>query len=230
MSYYDSHKCYSYHPCKQSYKCKIKNPKKNQCNRSIPEFLYPQINPCPIVSYSTTASIPTPVLGNGTITTITNFSLSPIINGVLSNFNIELTNFNTNSSGFVSNNINNGLSINQQFPINNSNIITLSNGQFTIPISGQYLITTYIGFDDSTTDNGTRQLYIYKINESSGVTTLVSSNNRNATTGYNTYISIATVVDITANDKIYFAISQVNSTTTTLSTMPDARFEINRLC
>ncbi len=149
---------------------------------------------------------------------------------MLSTFNVEQTNFNNNSAAFINNNINTGVAVNQPFSINNSNIIMLSNGQFTIPISGQYLITAFIGFDDSATDNGIRQFDIYQINGSSGVTTLVSSNNRNATTGYNTYISVATIVGITANDKIYFAISQINSTTTTLSTMPDARFEINRLC
>ena len=180
----------------------------------------PVINPCPAVSYTTSAPVPTAIAGGtsatiGPITTIMTFSPIAIINGCV---NSSVINTTTCTNGVVIagyNATNSILNINSTCSnvnsscstVTNSNlsiILNIATGQFTVPIAGRYLITAFIGFADSGTaaaGSGTRQFYIYKIDATTSVVTLLAEDSRNAVVTGNTYISITTVTDANANDR-----------------------------
>lgn len=215
------------------------------------------VNRCPIVSYTTTAPTATAVPSGtavtlGAPTPIITFSTAPIVNGGLANTTTNnicingvvmagLTNanlINMNNAGVISNShvLGNQLLSNNLFPIasainNNVIILNTATGQFIVPSVGRYLITGFIGFAEAGTGGagvGTRQFYIYKIDGTTGTITLLAEDSRNAVTSGNTYISLSTVADLNANDRIYFAVGQ--NSLVALSTTIDGRFTINRLC
>jgi len=74
---------------------------------------------------------------------------------------------------------------------------------------------------------GTRELYIYKVDGSTGVISLIASDSRNAATIGTTNITLTTVADLKANDRIFIAASQ--SSGAPLNTT-EARIAIVRLC
>lgn len=123
-------------------------------------------------------------------------------------------------------------------PIPSTNIGNIvlngTNGQFTVPICGRYIITAMIGFVETsiTIVGGTRQLYIYKVDGTTGSLTLLAEDSRNAVITGNTYVSIATTADLNPGDRIFLAATQNNTGTGTpsVTTTTDGRFTISRLC
>ena len=119
-------------------------------------------------------------------------------------------------------------------PSTNLGNITLNatNGQFTIPISGRYIISAFIGFVETATTiiGGTRQVYIYKVDGTTSSLTLLAEDSRNAVTTGNTYASIATTADLNAGDRIFIAATQNNTAAIAVTTTTDGRLAITRLC
>lgn len=112
-------------------------------------------------------------------------------------------------------------------PTSNVGGITLniSNGQFTVPIAGRYLISGTVGFVLNAT--GSRELDIYKFDPITNVFTLLASDSRPANADSPTYITLTTFAELNINDKILFVASQNSGVTLTLTT--DGRFIITRL-
>lgn len=104
-------------------------------------------------------------------------------------------------------------------------ILNTANGQFTIPISGRYLLSGFISFTANTT--GTRETYIYKIDSTTGVISLLTSDTRNATSAGVTSVTITTVAELNAGNQIFFAVTQ--SSGSNLNTTTDNKFVIARL-
>lgn len=111
-------------------------------------------------------------------------------------------------------------------------IVNAINGQFTVPQSGRYVITAFIGFIETTTSivGGTRQVYIYKVDGTTNALTLLAEDSRNAVTTGNTYVSIATTADLNSNDRIFVAATQNNTAAISVTTTTDGRFTLTRLC
>ena len=178
------------------------NPCSNPCQpiQCAPIPCQPVINQCPNVSYIT--SIPT-----GTV--IPSGAAAPIgtVTPILGYSPVPSTSIG-------------GITLNA------------TNGQFTVPIVGRYIITAFIGFVETPTTiiGGTRQLYIYKVDGTTGALTLLAEDSRNAVTTGNTYISIATTADLNAGDRIFVAATQNNTAAIPVTTTTDGRFTITRLC
>ncbi len=100
-----------------------------------------------------------------------------------------------------------------------------SNGQFTIPCAGRYTLSIFVGFSANAV--GTREVYIYRIDASTGVISLLVSDSRNATSVGPTNVTISTSVDLNANDRIFFAVTQNSGSTLTTT---ETRAAIVRLC
>ncbi|AZL89950.1 hypothetical protein QKC54_gp0214 [Megavirus baoshan] len=113
-------------------------------------------------------------------------------------------------------------------PTKNVGGITLNTttNQFTLPLAGRYLISSYIGI--SANSVGTRESYIYRVNGTTGVISLITSDSRNATAVGPTYITLTTEDRFNAGDRIFFAVTQNSGSV--LTTTADNRFTITRLC
>uniref|UniRef100_A0A6G6AAL6 Uncharacterized protein n=1 Tax=Borely moumouvirus TaxID=2712067 RepID=A0A6G6AAL6_9VIRU len=112
-------------------------------------------------------------------------------------------------------------------PTRNIGGITLNTttNQFTLPLAGRYLITSFIGISANPT--GTRESYIYRVSGTTGVISLITTDSRNATDVGPTYINLATEDSFQAGDRIFFAVTQNSGTV--LTTTPNSRFTITRL-
>lgn len=100
-----------------------------------------------------------------------------------------------------------------------------TNGQFTVPLAGRYLVSASVVF--SVNPTGTRQLYVYKITAASGIISLVSATGANAALSGPTYLNISTVAEMAANDRLFFAVTQDSGAALTIST--DTKFVISLL-
>jgi hypothetical protein len=201
--YYNRNQCHN--PCQQS---QCHNPcqqqlQQLQCHDPCRQQIQcpNPCNPCPAVSYITTIPTPTPNIPSGL--PAPTGTVTPII-------------------GF------------SPTPSTNIGGITLNgtNGQFTIPVTGRYVITAFVGFVETPTTvaGGTRQLYIYKVDGTTGALTLLAEDSRNAVITGNTYISIATTADLNPGDRVFIAATQSNTAGTPINTTTDGRFTITRLC
>jgi len=205
---------YSYcNPCKQNY-CQIQyNPCQIQCNpcqsQCVPSPcpIYPPISPCPAVTYitssSTITSIPTGTVGVAP-TPIPIGSTTIPVNTVTSI---------TGLTGVPTINIG-GITVNA------------TTGQLTVPIAGRYDISAYVSFMANAI--GTREIYIYKVDVTTGIISLLASDSRNATIVGSTNATISTTAQLNSGDRIFYAVTQ-NSGTVIITTT-DSRFTITRLC
>ncbi|AGC01714.1 hypothetical protein H012_gp751 [Acanthamoeba polyphaga moumouvirus] len=112
-------------------------------------------------------------------------------------------------------------------PTRNVGGITLNTttNQFTIPLAGRYLITSFIGITANPT--GVRESYIYRVSGTTGVISLIASDSRNATDVGATFINLTTEDYFQAGDRIFFAVAQNSGAV--LSTTSNSRFTITRL-
>lgn len=153
----------------------------------------------------------------------------------------------TNTSALIANTVVNGTTPLQPFPTGSTSIpatssaivnfltvplvssggITLNatNGQFTVPVSGRYLISATIGFTTNAT--GSRELDIYKYNTTTGIYTLLASDSRLANADSPTYITVTTAAELSANEIIVFVASQNSGAPLNLTT--DGRVAITRI-
>lgn len=105
--------------------------------------------------------------------------------------------------------------------------VNTTNGQFTIPAAGRYIITGYFGFSSNAV--GSRELYVYKIDGTTGVISLLALDSRNAvtTTGEPTNITITTAWSFNASDRVFFAATQNSGSS--LTTTTDSQVSIVRI-
>lgn len=118
--------------------------------------------------------------------------------------------------------------------------ITVLNGFFTVPCSGQYLITTVGCFTTAgtTTAGDFRKLYIYSVDHVSGLVTLQAEESvvpiptgPNGTTTGHTCLNLSYIVDLKANDRVFIAARQVTQLgdTTVVNLSANTRTAIKRL-
>ena len=100
-------------------------------------------------------------------------------------------------------------------------------GQFTIPIAGRYLLSAFVAFAPNSF-GGTRDVYIYKIDGSTGVITLLAANTTPGNTSITSYNTVTTFDNLQVGDRIFFAATQNSGAPVTVTT--ESRFGITRLC
>lgn len=185
----------------------------NSCNPCNP------CNPCPNICGPQVCNIPCPVqpvayIANAAVTTsvLSVNPPNPIPIGSIT-FPPLSTNV-TVISGFSGT------------PTTNVGCITnnITSGQFTLPVAGRYELSAYVSFTANSV--GTRELYLYKVDGSTGVISLIVSDSRNAATVGTTNITLTTIAEFKANDRLFIAASQ--SSGASLSTT-EARIAIVRL-
>jgi len=108
--------------------------------------------------------------------------------------------------------------------------VNAGTGQFTVPIAGRYTISAFVTFDAPTGFGsvGTREVYIYKIDATTSIISLFASDSRNAVATGQTSVTVSTIADLKAGDRIFFAAAQNSGTTITTTT--NNRFVISRTC
>lgn len=186
----------------------------NSCNpcQTVGNPCQTVCNPCPNVTFIATAPTattitPSPVLP-APLPQIPPNTTNPAVAGV-----IPLTGFTAISTNCG------GISFNT------------SNGQFTVPIAGRYDISGMVGFVESTNPpTGLRSFSIYRIDASTGIISLLASDTRAPVANGNTYISLSTVADLRAGDRIFFTASQNQTSQANLLTTTDTRVAITRIC
>jgi hypothetical protein len=185
----------------------------NQCqpNISCQTICHPHPHPieppfCPPVTYITTAptvtSIPTSAVGVA-LPQIPIGSITVPINTVTV----------INGYGTPTTNIG-GITLN------------ITNGHFTIPIAGKYIISAYIGF--TALPVGVREVDIYKVDASTGIISLIVANSTNAVFTGNTLVTLTTIAELRANDRLFVSVTQNSGSI--ISTTFDTRVAITRVC
>ncbi len=113
-------------------------------------------------------------------------------------------------------------------PVTNVGGITVNTitGQFTIPLTGRYLVTAYFSIADN--PSGTRSAYLYRVDGKTGVMSLIVVDSRNATQVGPTNITVQTVIEFNARDKLFMAVAQNSGTS--LINLPTSRMVLTRLC
>lgn len=104
-------------------------------------------------------------------------------------------------------------------------IVNTSTGQFTVPSGGNYNIICYIGIAANAT--GTREFYIYRVDATTGIISLIAMDSRNATAVGSTYANLSADVDLNAGDRIFFAVTQNSGSI--LTTTSDNRFSLVKM-
>jgi len=119
-------------------------------------------------------------------------------------------------------------------PTTNIGGISQNGGFFTIPIAGRYIITTDICFAAPTlpvTATDTREVYIYRIDATTGIITLLAVDTRTPVSGTPTCINVATVADLHSGDRIFIAaIARQPITSGATVTITSGRLAITRVC
>lgn len=126
-------------------------------------------------------------------------------------------------------------------PTTNVGGIAVNNGQFIIPIAGRYDISGTVCLDvpaNSVIPAGsTFTLYIYKVDVTTGVITLLAANTAPFTGAGTTPTVIttscsnaATTADLAAGDRVFFAVTQNTGLATVTTSTTAGRFAITRLC
>jgi hypothetical protein len=112
---------------------------------------------------------------------------------------------------------------------------TPSSGQFTVPLTGRYIISSSYAFEfttGTTAGVGIRYAYIYKVDAVTNVMTLLAEDNRNAAAVGTTAITLSTVANLNAGDRIFFAAAQNSGLSINIAPLenPANYFSITRLC
>lgn len=110
-----------------------------------------------------------------------------------------------------------------------------SNGQFTIPISGRYIISAFISFAAIPIGNNlgiSREVYIFKVDAQTNIIILLAADTRAPTTVGPTRITVTTIANLNANDRIFFAVAQNTGQIIDIFPIADPanRFAITRIC
>lgn len=204
---YYSRKCYSNcDPCQT-----VCNPCQTVCNPCQQQcFPCPQTF-CPNVSYINNATTSTTVVSGGVdipAGTIIPTGSTTVPAGTVTVISGFTGTPSTNFGGVISN-----------------------NGFFTIPIAGKYIITANVCFATTAgiTPGDFRELYIYRVDASTGIVSLLAADSRPPVLGNNTCINISTNADLGTGDRIFIAARQVTSGGTSVTTVVGSRIAITRL-
>jgi len=97
-------------------------------------------------------------------------------------------------------------------------VLNTATSQFTIPIPGRYIISGEISFPGTLTIPvpimNTRAFYIYRVDVTTGIINLLASDSREAATGTApTNITLTTIAELNAGDRIFFAATQNSGAT-----------------
>lgn len=189
--------------CNGCNRCNITNPCPSVCPSICPPVCSTICSPvCPNITYITTTPTSTTIQSGGT--SIPQGSTSIPINTV------------TIISGY------------NALPSTNVGGITLgSNNQFSIPAFGRYFISANVSFA-SNGASGNVTLYIYKIDISNSIISLLSANSVPLSIIHNCSDTVSTIADLSASDRIFFAATQ-NSSLPVNTATTNNRYTITRL-
>lgn len=197
-------------------------------NCYYPQYSYPQYSvPCP--TPTPICPVPTPVCP--IVTYITNIASSTaILSGGTSipAGTVIPTGSTAVPAGTVT--VVNGYT---GAPIKNEGGIIPNNGFFTVPVAGRYIISSNQCFNSVATVASTdvREVYIYKVEASTGLVTMIADDSRTPIAGSATCVNVSSVVDLAANDRIFIAVRQTNVAATTIDTVAaSGRLAIARIC
>jgi hypothetical protein len=118
-------------------------------------------------------------------------------------------------------------------PTTNVGGIIQNNGFFTVPTSGRYIIAADVCFVAPTLVSATdsRVLYIYSVNAITGLVSLLAVDSRLPIMGLPTCINLTAIADLTCNDRIFVAATQLSATGESVSTIAGTgRISITRIC
>jgi len=172
------------------------------CQQPVCNPCQPVSNPCPNITYIALASIATTVPTGGTPIPIGSTTIPA---GTVTVIN-----------GFTG------------VPATNIGGITLINGQFAVPCAGRYFISGTVCFVANAV--GTRTLYIYRVDASTGIISQLAANTVPAVSAtVPTCVNASTAADLRAGDRIFFAVTQTSGANLD-TTVTDNRFVITHLC
>ena len=114
-------------------------------------------------------------------------------------------------------------------------------GQFTIPVSGTYLISAYVSFPATIgtlpgsgilSINDIRAVYIYRVHSATGRIVLLAADTRNSPPIGPTRVTVTITTNLTVGDHIFFAVAQNTGAIINIFTVTDPanRFAITRIC
>jgi len=167
--------------------------------------------PCPSVTYISTT---------GTITTVLPGNEIPAGTTILPNSTSVPANTVTVITGY------------QGTPSTYVGCISLNNGFFTIPVTGLYTLSItgcFAAPANAVTTGDYRRLFIYKVDSSTNLVTLLATDNRYPITGSPTCITLTTLGEFKCNDRLFFAATQLTSGATSSELSVGSRVVINRL-
>lgn len=180
------------------------------CNPCNPPTTPPP-NPCPTIFYSASTGVPISVPSGGM--DIPPGTIIPTGSTVVPAGTVTLINVYNNLISLQGN-------------------IIVSNGFFTVPCRGQYLITATASFDPAVANitSDYRNLYIYKVNNTNGLVTLVAETSAAVVTSTPTIVNLSFIADLSAHDRIFIAVRQTNGGTVPINLNGNSRVAIKRLC
>lgn len=205
-SYYGYYNCT---PCYTNSVCSTSNGCQPACQLSYPPACQPIIcyqqpsclSPPPEVYYITYVATSTSVISGGTDI--------PIGTTIAAGSTTVPTGTVTVINGYTGS------------PTKTSGGVTANNGFFTVPCTGRYAISTMVSFAsvDTTTSSDLRQVYIYKVSVTDNVVSCIGSQNELPIASSNTVINVSTEDVLTAGDRIFIAVRQINSSGVAISTV-----------
>lgn len=118
-------------------------------------------------------------------------------------------------------------------PSTNLGGVTANNGFFTVPMAGRYVVATNICFAsvDTTTTSDMREVYIYRVQATTGVVTQIAADSRTPIASSTTCVNVSSVTDLAAGDRLFVAARQINADAAVINTVASVgRLAITRVC
>lgn len=111
---------------------------------------------------------------------------------------------------------------------------TPSSGQFTVPLTGRYVVSSAFSFGETPVGfgPGQRYSYIYKVDAVTNIISEIAEDSRNAASVGTTAITVTAVLNLNAGDRVFFAAAQNTGVPLNIVPLsnPANRFSITRLC
>jgi len=110
--------------------------------------------------------------------------------------------------------------------------ISLENGFFTVPLSGNYIISGNVTFASvaSTLSSDLRELYLYTVDNETGNVLLMAVSTEVPVAGNQTSLNVSTSFYLNDRDRVFMGVRQLNSLGQVLSIVPrTGRFTLTLL-
>ena len=116
-----------------------------------------------------------------------------------------------------------------------------NNGQFTVPLTGRYIITAFLSFAGLIANamgvgilsiGDIRDVYIYRVHSATGIISLLAADSRDTVSHGPLRVTVTVTTNLNAGDHIFFAVSQNTGATINIFSTSDPAnlFSITRIC